>query len=51
MQGLEGLILRIFTRQLGYSKDECNVICAKMRQEMRDPAVHMMFHLYVTLSF
>lgn len=45
MEGLEAFTFALFTRQLGYSKSEVDVICSSIRKEMKDPKMHMMFHL------
>ncbi|MCJ1269642.1 hypothetical protein MMC22_009534 [Lobaria immixta] len=47
MEGLEGFTYALFTRQLGYTQKEVEVICANIRKEMKDPKMHAMFHLYV----
>ncbi|KAI4289606.1 MAG: hypothetical protein L6R35_001117 [Caloplaca aegaea] len=47
MQGLEGFTYALFTRRLGYSKAEVEVICANVRKEMKDPKLHAMYHLHV----
>ncbi|KAL8764187.1 MAG: hypothetical protein Q9184_000156 [Pyrenodesmia sp. 2 TL-2023] len=47
MEGLEGFTYALFTRHLGYSKAEVEVICANIRKEMKDPKMHAMFHLHV----
>jgi len=38
--GLEGVSLALFTRMLGWSKDEVLSLCADVRNELRDPKVH-----------
>ncbi|KAI4095626.1 MAG: hypothetical protein LQ344_001557 [Seirophora lacunosa] len=47
MQGLEAFTYALFTRCLGYSKAEVEVICANIRKEIKDPKLHIMFHLHV----
>ncbi|KAL8710967.1 MAG: hypothetical protein Q9220_004566 [cf. Caloplaca sp. 1 TL-2023] len=47
MEGLEAFTYALFTRHLGYSKAEVEVICMKIRNEIKDPRVHVMFHLHV----
>lgn len=47
MEGLEAFTYALFTRQLGYSQAEVEVICAKIRKELKDPKLHAMFHLHV----
>jgi len=44
-EGLEAFTYALFTRQLGYSQKEVDVICANIRAEMKDPNMHAMFHL------
>ncbi|KAK5656767.1 hypothetical protein OQA88_4315 [Cercophora sp. LCS_1] len=39
-QGLEGFALFLGTQLLGYSNEELQVIFAKMRQSLRNPAIH-----------
>lgn len=43
-EGLEAFLTALFTRNLGYSKEEVDVICAKIRLEMKDSKLHGMFH-------
>ena len=45
MEGLEASKLALFTRKLGYTKAEVDVVCSAIRKEMRNPKLHMMFHL------
>ena len=45
MEGLEAYKLALFTRELGYTKSEVDVICSAIRKEMRNPKLHMMSHL------
>ncbi len=47
MEGLEAFTYALFTRHLGYSKAEVEVICANIRKEMKDPKMHAMFYLHV----
>ncbi|KAL8973204.1 MAG: hypothetical protein Q9183_000106 [Haloplaca sp. 2 TL-2023] len=47
MEGLEAFTFQLFTQHLGYSKAEVEVICANIRKEMKDPKLHIMFHLHV----
>ncbi|KAK3169291.1 hypothetical protein OEA41_008674 [Lepraria neglecta] len=46
-EGLEAFWYALFTRQLGYSQREVDVLCAKVRAELKDPKLHSLFHLYV----
>ncbi|KAF4454408.1 hypothetical protein F53441_3034 [Fusarium austroafricanum] len=45
--GLEGVSLALFTRALGWSKDEVLALCAEVRKEMRNPQVHGYWKIYV----
>ena len=45
MEGLEAFTYVIFKRALGYSKQEIDVVCAKIRKEMKDPRIHVYFYL------
>ncbi|CAL8582130.1 hypothetical protein XPA_007803 [Xanthoria parietina] len=47
MEGLEAFTYALFTRHLGMSKAEVEVICANIRKEIKNPAMHAMFHLHV----
>lgn len=38
--GLEGLLMALLTRGLGWSKDEVLVYCAQVRTALRDPRIH-----------
>jgi len=46
-EGLEAFLMAIFTRRLGYSKEEVDVMCASIRREMKDPKMHTMYHLHI----
>lgn len=39
-QGLEGLTLGLFTRTLGWSKEDILIFCAQVREQLRDRRVH-----------
>ncbi|KAJ9416461.1 S-adenosyl-L-methionine-dependent methyltransferase [Fusarium oxysporum] len=45
--GLEGVSLALFTRVLGWSKDEVISLCADVRNELRNPKVHGYWKIYV----
>ncbi|CAD6573919.1 MAG: hypothetical protein ASARMPRED_006361 [Alectoria sarmentosa] len=47
MEGLEAFTYALFTRVLGYSQQEVDVVCAKIRKEMRNSKMHAYFYLYV----
>lgn len=38
--GLEGLLMGLLTRGLGWAKEEVVVFCAKVRPELRNPRIH-----------
>ncbi|KAF5679188.1 methyltransferase [Fusarium heterosporum] len=46
-EGLEGLLLALFTRFLGWSADEVRVLCSAMRKQLRDRNVHAYIPIYV----
>ncbi|KAF5638082.1 methyltransferase [Fusarium sp. NRRL 52700] len=45
--GLEGLSSAVYTRVLGWSKQELDVLLAKVRREMKDKAIHSYWPIYV----
>ncbi|PNP85404.1 hypothetical protein FNYG_01233 [Fusarium nygamai] len=45
--GLEGLLLGLFTRFLGWSADEVRVFCIAMRKQLRDRSIHAYIPVYV----
>ena len=47
MEGLEAFCYQIFTRMLGYRKEEVEVLCAGIRQEIKNPKVHALVWLHV----
>ncbi|KAK7715750.1 hypothetical protein SLS57_006755 [Botryosphaeria dothidea] len=44
-EGIEGLTLMLFTRALGWSKDEVEVFLAQIRKEVKRKDVHSYYHL------
>lgn len=44
-EGLEASFYALFTRVLDYSRREIDVVCAKIRNEMKNPEMHAFFHL------
>lgn len=38
--GLEGLLMALLTRGLGWTKEEVMVFCAKVRPELKNPKIH-----------
>jgi hypothetical protein len=39
-QGLEGLLMALATRGLGWTKEEVLLFCAKARKDIRNPRIH-----------
>ncbi|TEA17258.1 Secondary metabolism regulator LAE1 [Colletotrichum sidae] len=46
LQGLEGFTLALFTRVLGWTKEETLVFCAEVRQELKERRVHGYSNVY-----
>lgn len=44
-EGLEAFTYALFTRVLGYSQREVDVVCALIRNEMKNPDMHAYFEL------
>jgi SAM-dependent methyltransferase len=42
-EGLESFFMAVFTRMLGWSKTEVDIICAQVRKELKDPKFHSYF--------
>jgi hypothetical protein len=49
--GLEGLSMAIFTRILGWTKEETEVFLALVRKDMKDTKIHSYWEMYVTSPF
>ena len=45
-EGLESFLYLIFAKHAGYTKEELEIMCAKMRAEIKDPKIHSLFYLY-----
>ncbi|KAF5667186.1 methyltransferase [Fusarium heterosporum] len=45
--GLDGLSSAVFTRVLGWSKEELDVLLTKVRREIRDRSIHSYWPIYV----
>ncbi|TDZ40530.1 putative methyltransferase tdiE [Colletotrichum trifolii] len=45
-QGLEGFTLALFTRVLGWTREETLVFCAEVRQELKERRVHGYYDMY-----
>ena len=45
MEGLEAFTYALFSRVLGYSRKEIDVVCDKIRKDMKDPRMHAYFEL------
>ena len=43
MEGLDSFFIAMFTRILGWRKEEVDVICAQGRKNLRDPKFHAYF--------
>jgi hypothetical protein len=46
--GLEGLSMGIFTRALGWTKEETKGLLASVRKDMRDTKIHSYWKMCVT---
>ncbi|MCJ1476927.1 hypothetical protein MMC13_005596 [Lambiella insularis] len=46
-EGLDAFVMAVFTRTLGYTREEVEVLVAKARKELKDPKMHCMFFLHV----
>jgi len=47
LEGLPGFTLAIFTRILGFSKEEVEIVMAGVRKDIRNKAIHAYFPIYV----
>ncbi|KAF9632468.1 putative methyltransferase domain-containing protein [Lasiodiplodia theobromae] len=47
LDGMEGFSLRLFTGVLGWTAEEVNVFCAKVRQELKGKSIHPYILYYV----
>ncbi|KAM0212084.1 hypothetical protein ACHAPA_010246 [Fusarium lateritium] len=45
--GIDGLSSAVYTRVLGWSKDEVEILLAKVRRELRDKSIHAYWPIYV----
>ncbi|KAI9806983.1 MAG: hypothetical protein M1833_002641 [Piccolia ochrophora] len=50
LEGLEGFSLALFTRTLGWSLEEVQVLLAQVRKDLRDPAIHMQLDFHVVYA-
>lgn len=41
-EGLEGFLNYMFSRNLGWSKDQIGILSAQVRQQLKDPKIHTM---------
>jgi len=48
-EGLRGLSLRICINILGWSEERLEVLLMEVRQDMKNPNIHPLYDLYVTL--
>ncbi|EOD47594.1 putative tam domain methyltransferase protein [Neofusicoccum parvum] len=46
MDAVESFTLALFTRVLGYTVEECQVLISKLKAELRDPKVHMYWYYH-----
>lgn len=44
-EGMEGFCLALLTRFLGWSKEEVDVLCAKVRADLRNRSIHAYFNM------
>ena len=44
-EGLESFVAFLISTRLGWSKEEVDVLCAKVRQQLKDPKCHSMLNL------
>jgi hypothetical protein len=42
-ENLEGVVNYLFGHHLGMSKEELDVVCAKVRNQLKDPTCHIMY--------
>lgn len=45
-KGLEGIVMALYTRGLGWSMDETLEFCNKVRKELRNPRIHAYWPMY-----
>ena len=45
MDGLESFFMALLTRMLNWRKEEVDVLCAQVRQNLKDPKIHMYFYM------
>jgi hypothetical protein len=50
-EAVEGLSAVLFTRVLGWSKEELDVLLSGARSEHRDTKIHSYYEYYVSVSF
>lgn len=43
--GLEGVTLRLYTQFLGWTTEEIQVLLAKVRRDLQNPRIHVMYDL------
>ncbi|MCJ1256665.1 hypothetical protein MMC24_004489 [Lignoscripta atroalba] len=47
MEGVESFLYALFTRRLGYTKEEVELLCTRIKKEMKDPKLHAMVYMHV----
>ena len=45
MEGVESFMTALLTRRLGYTIEEVQVLCARIKAEMKDPKLHAMCYM------
>lgn len=45
--GVEGFSIRLYTQFLGWKAEEVQVLLAKVRKDLRNPRIHMMYQFWV----
>ena len=45
MEGVESFLYALFTRRLGYTKEEVELLCTRIKKEMKDPKLHAMVYM------
>jgi hypothetical protein len=51
LSGVEGLSMAVFTRTLGWSKEETDIFLVDVRKDMKNTRYHSYYNMYVTLLF
>jgi hypothetical protein len=51
LDGLEAYSMRLFTTMLDWKPEEVQVLCAKVRADLKNKSAHRIMDLYVRLSW